>query len=357
MENFLRPVLFSLAALLGLALMVFGGLLLYGTVTEFKPPAVMEAERHERAQAPLDSTLSLMIWNLGYAGLGADHSFFMDGGKDVRPSRADSERYLQGILDFLRKEQETDFILLQEVDRDSRRSYGTDQAQAIAEVLPGHNWYFAPNFKVRYIPVPFDPIPFSRPIGHVHSGLVSLTKASAASAERYSFPGRFPWPEGIFHLDRCFLEKHYPLGNGRDLVVINSHNSAYDGGLLKAEEMAMLREHLLELERQGHYIIVGSDWNQCPPDFDPKTFKKDESEYDQQNIAPDYLPEGWTWAYDPSTPTNRKVSAPYQANSTFTTVIDFFLLSPNVELLEVSGVHLDFANSDHQPVRLTVKLR
>jgi endonuclease/exonuclease/phosphatase family metal-dependent hydrolase len=48
---------------------------------------------------------------------------------------------------------------------------------------------------------------------------------------------------------------------------------------------------------------------------------------------------------------------PYQANKTYTTVIDFFLLSPNIELLEVKGMPNGFEYSDHQPVRMMIKLK
>ncbi len=356
METNFRFLLSLIGGLIGIAVLVFIGLLVFGTLTDYNPPPVEEAEQHPVNPAALDSTISFLIWNIGYGGLGKEQDFFMDGGTHVQAPRQDYETYIAGALQYLGTQNQMDFVLLQEVDRDAKRSYGQDQAASIAEKLPEHNWFFAANFKVKFIPVPFDPFPFVRPIGRVHGGLVTYSKAMPATAKRYDYPGNYSWPKRIFHLDRCFLETRHPLPGGKDLVVINSHNSAYDGGVLKAEEMAMLREYLKEQYAAGHYIVVGGDWNQCPPDFDPKTFKKDESEYDQQNIAADYLP-GWTWAYDGSTPSNRKVARPYDEKSTFTTVIDFYLLSPNVEKLDVKGVPMGFAFSDHQPVQLTVRLR
>jgi len=363
MDTVLRLVL----GIIGIAALVFVGLLVFGTLTDYNPPPVEEAEAHPLpgATSPPDSVLSFLIWNIGYAGLGSGQDFFMDGGKHVQPNRSESDANFAGALSFLRSRQDLDFILLQEVDRDAKRSFGRDQASELAAGLPAHHWYFASNFKVKFIPVPFDPFPFVRPIGRVHGGLVTFSKPTPTSAKRYDYPGNYGWPTRIFHLDRCFLETRYPItaaaggaaSGGKELVVINSHNSAYDeGGVLKAQEMAMLKDYVLNEYNKGNYVIAGGDWNQCPPDFDPKTFKKDESEYDQQNIPADYLP-GWTWAYDGSTPTNRKVAKPYDPATTFTTVIDFYLLSPNVELLEVEGISLDFAHSDHQPVHLKVRLR
>ena len=39
------------------------------------------------------------------------------------------------------------------------------------------------------------------------------------------------------------------------------------------------------------------------------------------------------------------------------TILDFFLLSPNVSVEEVRQLDVDFANSDHNPVFLKVKLK
>jgi exonuclease III len=38
-------------------------------------------------------------------------------------------------------------------------------------------------------------------------------------------------------------------------------------------------------------------------------------------------------------------------------VIDGFIVSPNVEVLSVQTIDLDFKNSDHNPVKLTFALK
>jgi len=70
-------------------------------------------------------------------------------------------------------------------------------------------------------------------------------------------------------LDRCFLVNRYPLKNGKELLIVNTHNSAYDNGTLKKQEMAFLKQWLLDENNKGNYIVVGGDWNQCPPRFKP----------------------------------------------------------------------------------------
>ena len=68
-------------------------------------------------------------------------------------------------------------------------------------------------------------------------------------------------------------------------------------------------------------------------------------------------PADWQWVYDPTVPTNRKVRTPYVAGKSFITLIDFFLISPNVRARTVKGLDQQFRFSDHQPVWMEVELR
>ena len=83
------------------------------------------------------------------------------------------------------------------------------------------------------------------------------------------------------------------------------------------------------------------------------------SEAQEQGIVEgkDYPDTGWTWAYDSETPTNRRVAVPYDKETSLTTVIDCYLLSPNIKLEHVKTVDVGFAHSDHQPVELIVQLQ
>ena len=44
------------------------------------------------------------------------------------------------------------------------------------------------------------------------------------------------------------------------------------------------------------------------------------------------------------------------SGKTFVTLIDFYLVSPNIRVEEVKGINIKFRYSDHQPVRLKVSL-
>jgi endonuclease/exonuclease/phosphatase family metal-dependent hydrolase len=307
----LRYLLWTLLSLLILLL----AFLLYSTIDNYNPDPVETVDVTDDAAVLTDSVFSIVTWNLGYAGLDSTMDFFYDGGEKVRQEREEVTRNIQKILVQLEKYRDHDFLLLQEVDKRSKRSY------------------------------------------KVISGLQTLSAYSPSEVTRHSFPGNYSWPMSVFMLDRCFLVNRYPLPGDKELVIINTHNSAYDDGTLRQQQMDFMKAFLLKEYTAGNYVVAGGDWNQSPAGFVPE-FPYDHFDTENLTYIEDEYPEaGWTWAYDLETPTNRRVLRPYTRGESPTTVIDFFLLSPNVELIGITGEDLQFAWSDHQPVIMNFKLQ
>lgn len=349
-----RTVTILLIAAIPLALLLYvAGVLAYGTLTDWQPEEAIQIDLNGEATAVGDaSEFDFLIWNIGYGGLGAESDFFYDGGKTSIVSKSLSDKYFEGIRGSLEAYANTDFVLLQEVDQYGDRSHKRNQFEELSAIWPSHAAGMGINYKVNFVPVPF-----TKPMGKVNGGLASWSRYEVTEATRYQFPGNYSWPNRIFFLDRCFLVYRLALSNGKELVVINTHNSAYDDGTLKAGQMAYLKTFITSEYEAGNYVVVGGDWNQCPPGFELMTFAREaEQENIGSNIEFDYLPEDWRWIYDPTVATNRKLAYAYDPSKTFTTVIDFYLVSPNVQVTEVKGVQLNFQHSDHQPVYMKVKL-
>ena len=326
--------------------------LLYATTDDFKPELRTIVSVEDRAEIiPDTALLDLLIWNIGYAGLDASMDFFYDGGEQMRPSEDGVNANIQGISSTLAPFRDYDFILLQEVDRDSKRSYHQNQVQSIGQVFSGYKTYFGVNYDVSFVP-----IPVSNPMGKVESGLMTLTEHVPTEVERYSFPGNYSWPVKLFMLDRCFLVARHPVSNGKELIIINTHNSAYDDGSLRAQQMDYLEDFLLAEYEMGNYVIVGGDWNQTPHGLIPELPSHQFDTINLSYIEKNYPAPEWTWAFDPGLPTNRRVEHPYNPTTSLTTVIDCYLLSPNIELEEVKGINTAFQFSDHQPVQLKARL-
>jgi len=104
-------------------------------------------------------------------------------------------------------------------------------------------------------------------------------------------------------------------------------------------------------------VIVGGDWNQNPPGFDPKLFMDGNKGFTFEHVPETFRPKGWKWAMDKTKATNRNVNESYVKGRTLTTMIDFFIVSPNVSVVSVKTYPNGFVNSDHQPVVLKVKLK
>jgi exonuclease III len=84
--------------------------------------------------------------------------------------------------------------------------------------------------------------------------------------------------------------------------------------------------------------------------------KGKESEFRESKFSTDFLNKGWKWSSDPSTPTNRKLNKVYDEKTSYTSVIDFFLISPNINSLSVKTIDTFFEFSDHQPVKMEFSL-
>ena len=301
----------------------------------------------------LEDTFSLVSWNIGYAGLGKENTFFYDGGKQVKPTKVQYEKNLSGIVKTLQSLDSVHFLLLQEVDFDASRTLHVNQQHVMMNVLPFYWTIPAVNYDAYFVPVPF-----FHPMGKVKSGLLTLARFFPFENTRIAFPMLENWPKSLFMLQRCFSFHRFYVGHSKYLYVVNLHLSAFDeGATSRWTELVVLRSYILHWYNQGHYVVVGGDWNTNPPDFKASYAPEYKFKSVGKVVSVDFLPEGWQWIYDPSYPTNRFVQTPYQKGITPTTTIDYFLVSPNIKVLDMHALHEEFEFSDHNPVYLKFCLK
>jgi len=338
-----------------LVVVILGGLILYNSVGSFNPAEIEKLEiiKKEYPTHRDKDTLLFANWNIGYAGLGKEVDFFYEGGSQVRPTFDLNKKYISGISQIMEVLNDADFVMMQEVDVYSKRSYFENQLDHFWNDFSGRSMIFSKNYDVRFVPVPP-----TEPMGKVQSGITLMSKYLPEKATRYAFPYDEGWPMRLFQLERCYLLAQYSIAE-KIITVINTHNSAFDEtGKSNMIQINMLKEKMLEEYNLGHYVIVGGDWNQNPPGFDVgKVTTGDVMKTIDPSIPVDLLPADWTWAFDSKTPTNRNVEIPYKKGVTKTTIIDFYVVSPNIDVLEVKTHATNFEFSDHQPVMLKVVLR
>mgnify|MGYP000906777153 CR=1 FL=1 len=368
MKIVVKTLLVMLITIIGL----FSLYILTLQIFEYRPEEVMVLEIIDNPEAenanlvPLASAITILSFNIGYASLSATEDFAMDGGTKGRmDSRAEVEANLAGIATILTNA-EADIYLLQEVDDGSARSYRTLQQDYFHEHL-GVSSTLGYNYRCLFVPFPFNP---SQMMGQVRSGIGSFIPYHVESAIRYQLPGSFSWPISLANLKRCIVVSRLPIADSdKYLVIVNVHLSAYDDGSMRLAEMEKLKEIILEEADNGNYVIVGGDFNQTFPaavtsaaEADPEYLYplRDPSFWEAFPMESAwFLENGFVFAVDVATPTCRLLHQPYDSDNPENNqyyVIDGFIVSANVEIIGVETLAEGFLHSDHNPVRLTIRL-
>lgn len=326
---------------------------LWLTIREYRP------EKEEALKIPkntrtlsLNDSLRIMTYNIGYAGLDKSEDFFMDGGSKVQPDKKEQvEKNLNGIEEVL-TENPADVYFLQEVDKDSKRSFHIDETEYLKNSLDMEG-IFAYNFKCDFVPYPLPPI------GKVNSGIFTMTDLKVNSAARLALPESFSWPVKTCNLKRCMQETRIPLeGTDAELVLINFHLEAYDDGDGKIAQSKMLAEKLSKEYEAGNYVIAGGDFNQTFEGMDKYPITNTEN-WVPGIISQDTLPEHFSFAVDDTYPTCRLLNAPYTGSyeTSQVYVIDGFIVSDNIKVSDISVINTDFEYTDHQPVQMEISLK
>lgn len=327
-------------------------LVLFLSLTEYKPEPRQKADRlvADEEDTPVGQELTVYTWNIGYAGLGEESDFFMDGGEMVDPpSQVTVEKNLDGIQNFVQNTP-ADAWLLQEVDVNSARTEAMDQFTALHGTYSG-SAAFSYNYKCPFVPIPLPPM------GRIESGIATMTSFGIKDdAERISLPCPFSWPVRAANIKRCLLVTRVNVeGSDQELVLINLHLEAYESGEGRIAQTKQLMELMQAEYDKGNFVIAGGDFNQTFPGALEVFPIMDSEKWMPGILEESILPDGWQFACDTSAATCRLLDQPYCEDCQLY-VIDGFILSPNVELREVETVSLDFEYSDHNPVRLDVRL-
>lgn len=293
--------------------------------------------------------------NIGFGAYTPEFTFFMDGGTQ---SWAKSEQSVKTCVNAAAdkvQEYTPDFVLFQEVDFDSTRSYHVDQRKMLTERFAEYGSVFAVNYHSAFLAYPF-----TQPHGASNSGLLTLSKYNATSAVRRSLPISESFSK-FLDLDRCYTVSRIPVENGKELVLYNVHLSAYGGSdEIRTAQMTMLFEDMKAEYKKGNYCVCGGDFNH---DFTGDSTQQLNGGQTvdfgwAQPFPTDLLPEGITRCtnYQNLSPTCRNCDIPYEEGN-FTIIVDGFLVSENVEVAAVENIHTGFAYSDHNPVVLEFVLK
>ena len=301
---------------------------------------------------------NITSWNIGFAAYLRDYSFFMDGGVE---SRARSKEAVLDSMEHIGEQLESlksDIYYVQEVDFDSTRAYKVDERELIRQKFNNLSYVFAQNYDSPYL---FWPL--TSPHGANKSSIVTLSKYQMTDSLRRSLPIQTNVAK-VLDLDRCYSVTKVPTNNGKELVLINFHLSAYTTDpTIGNQQLEMIYKTVEEEYNKGNYVICGGDFNKdllgnCTELFGVKTeqseswckpFPKEDLPGFMELVAP----------YDEKNPvaTCRSAGEPYELGKTVRYTLDGFMVTDNVEVKDIKAIDADFNYSDHNPVNMTFKLK
>lgn len=291
--------------------------------------------------APAGSSISVLNWNLGYAGLGKDADFVADGGTSYRfSSRELVEQNLAGIERTLRAHP-ADVLILQEVTRISALNHGVLMWSRLSAENASADRVFMYDVATRLLPVPL----------RLEHGAAVFSQRRISSAERVPLPLEPEFILGFFRKQYSLLVTRLPAEGGGEWVIVDVHLSAFDKGADIRRQQLQAALAFAEKEfAKGNRVVLSGDWNlilggrQFPHRTDAKFLDW------LSPFPPDALPAGWRLGFDPDVPSVRTLHRRYTAGDNYVSIIDGFIVSPNVEIEEVKTIDLGFEFSDHQPI-------
>lgn len=360
-----KKVLKGVVAVIIVLVVLVAGYVAYMLATYNRIPdgITLDVENNQSPKLETGKEYSAVTYNIGFGAYRPDYSFFMDEGvmEDGAKTQGESswakskesvEEATAGDINAI-KSLDVDFALLQEVDFGSTRSYQVNQVSAIQDAFPNMGSVEAVDYHSSFLFYPF-----TQPHGFANSSLLTLSSAKIDSAVRRSYPVSDSLSK-FTDLDRCFSVQRIPVKGGADLVLINHHMSAYDkGGTTRAQQLKMIGEFLTEESKKGNYVVMGGDFNHALFGSTGIYSSKQQVPSWIATLDEKDLPKGFSLV-KPSNlkdvATCRGADIPYEKGVNYTSTIDGFIVSDNVKAT-AQNIDLDFAYSDHNPVKLTFEL-
>jgi len=285
--------------------------------------------------------ITMLNWNIGYAGLGKDSDFIMDGGENLLPpSKAIVEANLKGIQTIL-SQNKADFHLFQEISEPDMLTLGVDVLAGVTDEMRGYEWFFSNDFRTQFIPR-------SQSVKH---GLAMFTRIKSEPVSLIKLPLEPQRLSGIIYRLYHIQAKEFTAGDGNEWVILNIHLSAFDeGGKVRVKQLERLLEIADEYYKAGKHVIIGGDWNMQLTETSFPYTTKQEYLFWLKKLPHEKIKPNWQIVIDPQTPTNRSNERPYKRGENYTTIIDGYMVSPNVQAISVKTLDTDFEFTDHQPI-------
>lgn len=288
------------------------------------------------------SVIKLLTWNLGF--------LYGEGSEGMGYETRDRAYYEERLNELVKqiKEWRPDIICFQEIDFDSARSQGLNQAQYLAQKAGYPYIAEAASWEANYIPFPYWPI--RNNFGRMKSGGAILSRYPLSSHKVMLLPKpqSNPWWYNLFYLHRFFQEVQVEVGSKR-IKLVNLHLEAFDK-LDRKEQINKLVSYL----QKDKVDIAAGDYNMLPMSAAKKTKFENGDDYENDpghelmqksglmEVIPDdiYAQSEATYFTFPSWKPDRR--------------LDYIFYRPELKMMKAEV--LPSALSDHLPLRATFQI-
>lgn len=283
--------------------------------------------------------ISVATWNIGYAGLGKQADFILEGGKSYMPSsRAQCQNYLEGIVTTIQNmidDHSVDVFMIQELSRRSPSNIFLDVRTPIEELFKQNG------YRVHYDSV------FSM-FGLFQHGQIIASKANFTTMRSVAL-SPFERLFKILHILRKLTLVEIPEYN---LLIGNVHTTGYQRINLETErQVKQIFSEIASMRMKYKNIIIGGDWNMHFPGHQKKY---DTRQYKSLPTKELQDPAGMQFVTAPY-PTFRSLDKPYDGTNAVGNV-DGFLVSSEVTVGKALDVSQNFSNTDHDPVLIKMNI-
>ncbi|MGK7926048.1 MAG: endonuclease/exonuclease/phosphatase family protein [Spirulina sp.] len=226
-----------------------------GTYPQEKYAEILANEVDGRGEQ--GDTLTVVTYNIGYlSGL---------TNNTAEPRNLELfENNLQTAIQAL-KPLKPDFIGLQEIDLDSRRSFRVNQVEELAKGLGMKNRAIAVNWDKNYVPFPY--WPFSAHFGRLVSGQAVLSRYPIQENDRIVLEkvADNPFYYNAFYIDRLAQVTRIQIQE-ETVILINVHLEAFDRPT-RQKQTQFIQQLLKKYLGQYPLLLIG-DFNSPPPSPD-----------------------------------------------------------------------------------------
>ncbi|MFE4106740.1 endonuclease/exonuclease/phosphatase family protein [Almyronema epifaneia] len=331
----MRGLLRILAIAVALPALAVAAFFLWASAGSYPKDRYGEVVQFSSAVPPDKDTLSVVSYNIGYlSGLTNNVA--------VRRDRALFDTNQNTAVDALAPI-DADFVALQEVDLEAKRSYNVNQVEAIAQALQFRYGAIAVNWDKNY--VPFPTWPPSAHFGRILSGQAVLSRYPVTDQERFVLDkvASNPAYYNALYLDRL-AQVAFINVNQQRLVIINVHLEAFDTATRLQQT-----DYVLNLAEQyastSPVLLLG--------DFNSALNRPEEGEKSIQRILQS---DRFRSAFELADPANPAIATFPSDQPQFK--LDYIFYNPDkIEVLDARVVKEAAQASDHLPIAVQFRLR